>query len=311
MKDILSTVPSLVGKVAIITGGTAGLGLCSAIELASKGAHVIIGARSETRAQEAIVKIKAAIRDKNANTTNTIEPIIEFGITDHEDLRSIVAFADWFLAKQLPLHILMCNAGVAATPFKLIEGIESQLFINHVAHQCLIERLLPVIISSAPSRIVLISSDAHRWVNNVIVEPAPTEKTYNGMQAYGASKGANLLYARYMTRFLIRQKHQNVYINSVHPGPVATEISKKAEMSDWMRAIYKFVERCFFKTPEDAVLTQVYVAASSEIAEKGVKGAYYVPVAKQTSTKAYVRVDGADEALYKWTKTKIEQILAK
>ena len=108
-------IPDLSGKVVIITGGTAGLGLVSAVELANKGAHVIITARNSGKGEAAINAIKKALEKKNGKAS---EAQIEFGVAELEDLHSINAFASWFLAKNLALHIFLLSAGVCFVPFR-------------------------------------------------------------------------------------------------------------------------------------------------------------------------------------------------
>ena len=89
---------------------------------------------------------------------------VEFGICEHEDLGSVREFALWFLAKGLKLHVLMLNAGIAMVPYKLVHGVESQLFVNHVAHQYLTTLLLQTLKDTRPSRVVVVSSAAHQFV---------------------------------------------------------------------------------------------------------------------------------------------------
>lgn len=199
-------IPSQTGKVIIITGGTAGLGLASAVELVKKGAHVIITARSQERGEEVLQNIAKQMGALNGGRVgdNFISSFadggtgyLEFGVCAHEDLLSVGAFATWFLEKRLKLDVLMLNAGIAMPPYKLIHGIESQLFVNHVAHHYLASLLLQKLIDSPQSRVVVISSDAHTFVTGLSLH-TPQADTYGmGWEWYCNSKLANVYFARY------------------------------------------------------------------------------------------------------------------
>ncbi len=131
--------------------GTDGLGLASAVALAQKGAHVIITARSHARGQEVLRSVGQQLGALGGGGTedNFIASFadggtgtIEYAVCDHEDLHSVKDFATWFKQKGLRLDVLMLNAGQACVPYKLIHGVESQLFVNHVAHHYLTSLLL-------------------------------------------------------------------------------------------------------------------------------------------------------------------------
>ncbi|CAK4652194.1 hypothetical protein LEN26_010047 [Aphanomyces euteiches] len=102
-------IPDQSGRVAIVTGGTSGIGLQSVIALARKGCHVIFTARSTARGEETLGKIKSAL---SAATCQ-----VEFAVANNEDLQSISDFAESFLSRNLPLHILLLNAGIAMAPY--------------------------------------------------------------------------------------------------------------------------------------------------------------------------------------------------
>jgi NAD(P)-dependent dehydrogenase (short-subunit alcohol dehydrogenase family) len=115
-------IPDQSGKTFLITGGTSGLGFQSALTLYQKNAKVIITARDEEKGQKAIQKIqKIAAKSKG---------IIQFGILELSSLLSVDDFVTWFKALNLPLHVLLLNAGIAAVPFHAIYGLESQFFIS-------------------------------------------------------------------------------------------------------------------------------------------------------------------------------------
>lgn len=122
-------IPDQTGKVAIVTGANTGLGYATTVALASRGAHVFLACRSRERAFAAIEKAKQEIED----TDPTIVLKLEFLELDLNDMNKTRASAEAFLAKGLPLHLLVNNSGIANTPFALsADGIEQQFAVNHM-----------------------------------------------------------------------------------------------------------------------------------------------------------------------------------
>ncbi|CAK4071591.1 unnamed protein product [Aphanomyces euteiches] len=101
-------IPDQSGRVAIVTGGTAGIGYESVLALARKGCHVIFTARSTARGEETLAKIKSVLEPASFQ--------VEYAVVNNEDLESISAFAASVLARNLPLHVLLLNAGVSMVP---------------------------------------------------------------------------------------------------------------------------------------------------------------------------------------------------
>mmetsp|Transcript_74404 Transcript_74404/g.198836 ORF Transcript_74404/g.198836 Transcript_74404/m.198836 type:complete len:307 (-) Transcript_74404:332-1252(-) len=297
----VESIPSLQGKVVIITGGTAGLGLASAIQLCKKGAHVIITARSKDKGEKAIQDIRTASSGEGAGHA-------EYGIADNENLHSIKEFASWFLAKNLPLHVLMLNAGIACVAFKLVEGVESQLFVNHVAHHLLVQLLLPKIKESAPSRVVIVSSDAHQLAKRFPF-PTPDEHSYGIMKNYGESKLANIYFGRELQRRL--GDGSRVFVNMAHPGVVSTNIGSKSDFPWYARPFVGLAYLLLGETSDQGALTQLYLAASPEVEAKGLRGQYFVPVAQHRERLGAVPEDqAAAAALWDWTEQTITRVLA-
>ena len=124
-------IPDLSGKVAVITGANTGLGYATTVALASHGAHVILACRSEAKALEAIERAKVDIKEKNPLLKT--EPKLEFLALDLNDMNKCHQAAKEFLAKGLPLHILVNNGGIMTSPFALsADGIEQQFAVNHM-----------------------------------------------------------------------------------------------------------------------------------------------------------------------------------
>ena len=115
--------PDLTGQNIVITGGTAGLGLASAVALASKGAKVIITARSKDKGEAAVENIRkqiASLPKTSKNDFSSLSIDIFYGVMELQSLESVKTFSKWFLELNIPLHVLMLNAGISSVPEKVI-----------------------------------------------------------------------------------------------------------------------------------------------------------------------------------------------
>jgi len=142
----------LKGKYILITGANTGIGRETARALAAKGAIVYLGCRDQKRGKEA----EEAIRKETGSNE------IHFLELDLGSLDSVRKAASTYIEKKIPLHILINNAGVMATPYrKTTDGFEYQIGINHFGHFLLTTLLLDLIKASAPAKVVVVSSQAH------------------------------------------------------------------------------------------------------------------------------------------------------
>lgn len=261
----LGAIPDMTGKVAIVTGANTGIGRICAQELAKKGAHVFLACRTESKAMPVIEEIKKTSGNEK----------VEFLALDLLSLKSVKQAADDFKSRNLPLHLLLNNAGVMACPFSTsVDGIESQFATNHVAHFYLTTLLLPVLESSAPSRIVNVSSIGHNFSPSKLkLNELNDEAKYGRWRAYGRSKLSNILFTVELSRRLEERGVKNVYVNSNHPGSINTDL---------MRHTLEFAKpllSLFFLSPEDGAVTQMYLATSPEVEEKDIRAKYYIPFA--------------------------------
>ncbi|KAL6519419.1 Short-chain dehydrogenase TIC 32 B, chloroplastic [Orobanche gracilis] len=212
---------------ALITGGASGIGLETARVLALRNAHVIIGARNLEAANEA----KKAILTDNINARVNVLKL------DLASFGSISAFANNFLALNLPLNILINNAGIMFCPFQLSEdGIEMQFATNYLGtnfrHFYLTNLLLDKMKATTKStgvkgRIVNLASVAHlhTYKEGIRFEQINDENSYDDKKAYGQSKLANILHANELSRRL-QEEGVNITVNSVHPGLIMTNLFK-------------------------------------------------------------------------------------
>ncbi|KAF0461272.1 NADP-binding protein [Gigaspora margarita] len=279
-------IPDLSGKVAIVTGGNTGIGFVTARELARKNAHVFVASRSKDRGEPAVELIKK----------ETKKDAVEFLQLDLQSLNSVKLAAETFLARNLPLHILVNNAGIMATAFeKTPDGIQDQFGVNHIGHFLFTLLLLPTIKASAPSRIVNVSSNGHHRAPpaGIEFEKLNDPNAHNSIQRYGQSKLANILFTIELNK---RLSGTNVYCNSLHPGAIKTELTRGivANWGSWTKPIISIIQ-LFLLTPDDGALTQLYCATSPEIEEKNFRGKYFVPFGEIEEPSA----QGKDEELAK------------
>lgn len=203
----------LKGRIAMVTGGSTGIGLETTKVLAGAGATVIVAARDMNKA------------GKNLEGTRNIElePI------DLMDPQSIDAFARKFLASGRPLHILINNAGIMWVPLrKDSRGIESQLATNFLAQFHLTSRLWPALKHSPGARVVNVSSYGHQFAPFDFEDPNFLGRDYDTLQAYGQSKTASNLFTLELDN---RGKKFNIRSFSVHPGSIGgTELAREASL---------------------------------------------------------------------------------
>jgi NAD(P)-dependent dehydrogenase (short-subunit alcohol dehydrogenase family) len=199
----------LSGKVAIVTGGSSGLGFVTARELARAGARVYLACRSRPRAELARERILHATGEQ-----------VELLDLDLADFASINACARAFLAVDEPLHLLVNNAGLAGSGGLTQAGFELTFGVCHVGHFLLTTLLLPRLQEAAPSRIVTVASRAHRRIPQLDLAAIHRPTQGFGVAAYQGAKLANVLFSAELARKLAGT---GVTTYAVHPGVVLTD----------------------------------------------------------------------------------------
>jgi retinol dehydrogenase 13 len=198
-------VNTIAGKVAIITGANSGIGKETAVDLAKRGGKVYIACRDIKRGEDALKEIK-----ERSNSDN-----VHFLQLDLASLDSVREFSRKFHEVEDQLHILVNNAGIMACPKgKTKDGFELQLGTNHLGHFLLTNLLLDLLKSSAPSRIVVVSSVLH-ILGRIKKDDLMSEKFYQRWLVYGKSKLANILFTHELAK---RLQGSGVTANSLHPG---------------------------------------------------------------------------------------------
>ena len=249
------TQPALAGRVALVTGANTGIGRVTARELARQGAHVFIACRSAERAQPALAEIRAAAGSD----------CIELLQLDLGSLDSVRRCAQAFLARGLPLHLLINNAGLAGARGLTPSGFELAFGTNHLGHFLLTQLLLDRIRQSAPARIVTVASKAHYRARGIdwLAVREPT-KSSTGLPEYGVSKLANVLFSAELAR---RLAGSGVTTYALHPGVVATDVWRSVPWP--LRSLIKLT----MTSTEEGAATTLHCATSAEAGAQ--TGLYY------------------------------------
>ena len=281
MNWTIQNIPALTGKVVIVTGGNSGLGYESVKAFAMKDAEVILASRSLEKGEEARTAILQAVPEGK----------IQVMQLDLGDLESVRAFAADFKKKHKRLDILLNNAGIMMTPyFKTKDGFEGQFGTNHLGHFALTGLLFDLIQITPGSRIVNVSSGAHRNgvmdFDNLQFEDG---KGYTPSKAYGRSKIANLLFTYELQRKLEASGSDTIAL-AAHPGIAMTNLARHMEG----RLLFKILIPLFKRMAQDQAMGALPQLRAS--VDPGVKGAeYYGPDGKR-EWKGYPVVVQSNEA---------------
>ncbi|XP_019719236.1 retinol dehydrogenase 13 [Hippocampus comes] len=250
------------GKTVLVTGANTGIGKETCRELARRGARVVMACRDLSRAEQAAEDIRKSTGNGNV-------------VVRHLDLASLYSvrqFAKDFLDSEDRLDILINNAGVMMCPKWLTEdGFETQFAVNHLSHFLLTNLLLPKLKSSAPSRVVTVSSIAHRGGHIDFSDLFFSSRPYSPLQSYRQSKLANVLFSRELAR---RLQGSGVSSFCVHPGVIRTELGRHVE--GWfplLGVLLRLPAMLLMKTPRQGSQTSLYCAITPGLEEQS--GSYF------------------------------------
>ncbi|XP_054719522.1 WW domain-containing oxidoreductase-like [Uloborus diversus] len=252
------------GKKAIVTGANCGIGYETARALAYHGCEVYFACRDQVKAKEAIDRICKERPNSN----------LHFLPLDLASLASVSECCRKFEEEKKPLHMLILNAGVFALPHSLTEdGFETTFQVNYLSHFYMVKLLTPKLIESAPCRVVVLSSESHRFstitkdnISEEYLSPS-TNARFVSMMAYNDSKLCNLLFSNELNR---RLSDKNVFSNAVHPGNL---VSSYLSRNWWVYRLLFALFRPFTKSLAQAAATPVYCAAAHDL--DGVGGMYF------------------------------------
>ncbi|XP_076034893.1 retinol dehydrogenase 11-like isoform X2 [Oratosquilla oratoria] len=249
---------SMEGKVVLITGASAGLGKETALDLARRGARVIMACRNLQKATKVLEEIRKA----------TGNNLVEVQLLDISSMASVRKFAKNFLKNEKRLDVLILNAGIIG-PSKLTftdEGNEITIATNHLGHFLLTNILLDLMKKSSPSRIVVAASLAHAFDEGFDIDNMNVKnKSYPGSwTSYCNSKLCNILFTKQLSQYL---EGTGISCNALGPGLVATEIFAKGSC-DIVWTYYR-VLALFSRTPVEGAQTMIHLAVSEEAETKG------------------------------------------
>lgn len=207
-------------RICIVTGGNRGIGREVVRGLVRKGAHVVLVSRDAARGREAADEIEreGARTGAREGAEGTVEPMV----ADLASQASIRAFAADFRARHDRLDVLVNNAAVIVPERSVtVDGLETQFAVNHLAPFLLTRLLLDPLLRGAPSRIIVVASQAHRR-GRIDFGDLQRERHYRRNAAYSGSKLANVLFTHELDRRLRETGVSGVTVNAIHPGVVTT-----------------------------------------------------------------------------------------
>uniref|UniRef100_A0A7S4M8J1 Uncharacterized protein n=1 Tax=Vannella robusta TaxID=1487602 RepID=A0A7S4M8J1_9EUKA len=242
---------------------------------------------------------KADIEKNDENAKLTLMKL------DLANLQSIEAFVEEFNEKELPLHVLVNNAGIMAIPYKeTANGFEMQFGTNHLGHFHLTTLLLPRLIEGQPARVVCLSSTAHK-MDGIHWTDISGKGTWYGKgmssrwNAYGQSKTANLLFAVELNRRM-HNEGLKITANAVHPGVIKTELGR--DLSG-VEGLLITLGSPFLKSIPQGAATTVYVATAPEL--EGIGGKYFADC-NEAVAKPYATNPRYAERLWKMSEEMVK-----
>ena len=254
-------------KNVLITGATSGIGEATAIDLAKKGANIFFIARNNLKAQNLSDKIEfiSGRRPK-------------FFIADLASLKNIKESALEFISLDIPLHVLLNNAGLINNNRKeTVDGFEEVFSINHLAYFYLTHLLLDKLKEGTPSRIINVSSGAHAFVKGFNFDDVNSLKEYKPFKVYGYSKLANILFTKKLSQVL---ENENIIVNCLHPGVVGTGFGQNNGI--FSKILFN-LSKPFMRSSEKGAETSIYLCSSPDVSDVSGQYFYNCKIAKTTS----------------------------
>jgi NAD(P)-dependent dehydrogenase (short-subunit alcohol dehydrogenase family) len=245
------------GKVVVLTGGTSGIGQVAAVELARRGAKIVLIARDRDRTANTL----AAIKNAGPNADHCAFYCDLASIGDTKRIAAEIA------AAEPRIDVLINNAGALFNHREVSpDGLEMTFAINHMAYFVLTGALRRTLEQSAPARIINTASVAHRGAT-LDFDDLQSERGYTGFAVYSRSKLCNILFTRELAR---RLTGSGVTSNCLHPGFVATRFG---DSSGGLLQALMPIAKLGAISPTKGAETIVYLATSSDV--NAVSGEYF------------------------------------
>jgi NAD(P)-dependent dehydrogenase (short-subunit alcohol dehydrogenase family) len=255
------------GKTCMVTGANVGIGKVTARELARMGATVVMVCRNREKGEAAAAEI-------SGSTGNRAVHLLVGDMSSQKEIRGV---AEEFRKKFNSLHVLVNNAGGLVPSRELsADGIEKTFATNHLGYFLLTNLLVDMLVKSAPSRIVNVSSDVHR-VARLDFDDLQGERKYSQLHAYALSKLANVLFTYELAK---RLEGKGVTVNCLHPGGVNSNFYSNSGKG--LRLFSKYFGWTM-RSPEKGAETVIYLASSPEV--EGMTGKYFKDKKSVASSK--------------------------
>lgn len=315
---------SMDGKIVVITGGNAGLGLESTKRLAEAGATVIFTSRNDAKGQMALEDVNEYLRRQTAGDATFAGKamVANLDLCDLDNVKSFKERLTNAIGKDAKIDVLMNNAGVMALPAKVLtkDGYETTFQTNHLGHFALTSTLLPMMVSQQDNgdgggKVINVSSEGYQFASKGLeLDNLNGEREYGPWSSYGLSKLENILFTNELQKRASKSEAYNTLrVYSLHPGAVQTDLAryligeekfqsmKENGFDNWkdkflMEGLAKFV-----KTVEEGASTQVYLAAtlsSSNAVGGGASGGKFFSDGKVTKVNGYATDEGKGETLW-------------
>jgi NAD(P)-dependent dehydrogenase (short-subunit alcohol dehydrogenase family) len=248
----------LEGKVAVVTGASAGLGIETVRTLSHVGATVVLVARDAGKLEAVREQLGAGLPADR----------LQSEIMDLASLASVREAANAIAARYPRIHLLINNAGVMACPLtRTADGFELQFGTNHLGHFLFTNLLVPSLLAAAPARVVNLSSSGHRFSNVDFEDTNYERRPYDKWEAYGQSKTANVLFSVALNH---RLADRGVTANAVHPGVIQTELGRHLTEQDIADIQARAGEEEFvLKTTPQGAATSIWAATAPDLEGRG------------------------------------------
>lgn len=287
------------GKTVVITGGNAGIGLEAARALTRMGASVVITSRDPSKGESALAELRELAQRASGGGSRPEPACVPL---DLASLASVEACARELLDRCPRVDVLILNAGlILDTRGLTVDGFETTFGVNHLGHFHLTALLRERLIASAPARIVVVSSTAHKGApKGLDFDDLMGERRYQGFVAYARSKLANLYFTKALAR---RLAGTGVTVNALHPGTVRTRFARDGDLRRPLARLIFALITPFMLRPDRGARTSVYLASAPEL--DGQTGGYYARCKLARTTKV-----AGDEAAAERLWTMSEALIA-
>jgi retinol dehydrogenase-14 len=271
--DVDPTAAPMTGKTVLVTGASGGIGMATALGLATMGAHLAITGRDRARVEDAGSEIRAAGGGQ-----------VDVFIADLSSQAEVRRLADEVLRRLPRIDVLVNNVGgYWDTRHVTADALERTFALNHLAPFLLTNLLLGRLTQSAPARVVTVSSNAQA-LGRIDFDDLQGAASYSGSRAYNQSKLANVLFTYELARRLSATLSDRAVVtaNALHPGVVSTSFGAEDPAS--VQRIFIPFLRPLMKTPSQGAATSIRLASAPELEQ--VSGRFFTNGKTKTSSKA-------------------------